>query len=126
MKNEDIMFDLVKEVREEQKEIRSDLHQQSLAFSDHLVTDAKMYEQISQINKTLEVNTRSLQEHMQQTLLVREQTEILKQMYQKLDERLDAVVRPKSFKEVMSKIAKYCGWISAIAGAIYGIVNLLK
>ena len=125
MKNEDIIFDLVKEVREEQKEIRSDLHQQSLVFSEHLVTDAKMYEQLSQINKTLDINTRSLQEHMQQTSLVREQTEILKQMFLKQQETIDNLTKPMTVKELTVKFIKFCGAVSAIAGAVYGISKFL-
>ena len=125
MKNEEIMFDLIKEVREEQKEIRQDLHLQNAVFREHLVTDAKMYEELAKISFTLAVNTQSLKEHMQQTVLVREQTDILKRMYETQKQRMDDLTKPITVKEVLIKFSKFCGWVSAVAGAIYGISRFL-
>lgn len=126
MKNDEMLFDLVKEVREEQKEIREEIHQQSLAFAEHLATDAKMYQEITQINQTLAINTESLKEHMKQTILVREQTEILKRMYELHSKRLDDLNRPLTVKELFAKISKVSAVIAAISGAIYGIARLLE
>lgn len=126
MKNDEMLFDLVKEVREEQKEIREEIHQQSLAFAEHLATDAKMYQEITQINQTLAINTESLREHMKQTILVREQTEILKRMYELHSKRLDDLNRPLTVKELFAKISKVSAVIAAISGAIYGIARLLE
>jgi Golgi nucleoside diphosphatase len=125
VKNEEIMFDLIKEVREEQKEIRQDLHLQNAVFREHLVTDAKMYEELAKISFTLAVNTQSLKEHMQQTVLVREQTDILKRMYETQKQRMDDLTKPITVKEVLIKFSKFCGWVSAVAGAIYGISRFL-
>jgi hypothetical protein len=121
MKNEDIIFDLVKEVREEQKEIRNEIHQQNIVFTEHLATDAKMYEEISNINKTLYLNTESLREHMKQTMLVREQTDILKQLFELQSKRIDDLTKPLTVKDFATYFIKVCGWISAVAGAIYGL-----
>lgn len=126
MKNEEIIFDLVKEVREEQKEIRNDLHQQGLVFAEHLATDAKMYEEISGIHRTLYINTESLKEHMKQTLLVREQTEILRQLFEVQSKRIDDLSRPMTVKELISRVVKICGWVSAVAGAIYALSNIFS
>jgi hypothetical protein len=125
VKNEEIMFDLIKEVREEQKEIRQDLHLQNSVFREHLVTDAKMYEELAKINHTLVINTQSLQEHMQQTMLVREQTDVLRKMYESQKLRMDILTKPLTVKELVSKIAKFCGAVAAISSAIYGISRFL-
>ena len=125
MKNEEILFDLITEVRTDQKEIRQDLHKQSMVFAEHLITDAKMYEELSHMNKILDNNTESLKEHMRQTMLVREQTEILKNMYQNHKDRLDEIEKPITVKETVIKFAKVCSWVSAIASAVYGISRFL-
>ena len=121
MKNDEIIFDLVKEVRDEQKEIRSDLHQQSIVLTEHLATDAKMYDEITAIKNTLIVNTESLKEHMKQTMLVREQTEILRQMYELQVKRVDEITRPLTVAELATNFAKTCAWLSAVLGAIYAV-----
>jgi septal ring factor EnvC (AmiA/AmiB activator) len=114
VKNEEIMFDLIKEVREEQKEIRQDIHRQSIVFSEHMATDAKMYEELSKMNETLTDNTKSLQEHMKRTAT-------LEAMWQMHQARLDDIQKPMTVKEAAGKFAKFCGFVSAVAGAIYGL-----
>lgn len=126
MKSEDILFDLIKEVREEQKEIKEEIHQQSIVFKEHLVTDAQMHEELSLMNQTLILNTQSLKEHMQQTMLVREQTEILKQIYEIQSKRIDELTKPIAVKDVLAFIAKICAWVSAVGGAVYAIIRLLS
>ncbi len=125
MKNEEIMFDLIKEVRQEQKEIREEIHEQGAVFKEHLVTDARMHEELSLMNRTLILNTESLKEHMQQTMLVREQTEILKQMYEIQTKRIDDLMKPLTVKDVLTNFAKICGWVSAVGGAAYAIIKFL-
>ena len=125
MKNEDIIFELVKEVREEQKEIRNDIHQQSIVFTEHLATDTKMYNEISNIHKTLYINTESLKEHMKQTMLVREQTDVLKQLFELQSKRIDDLTKPLTVRELSTQFAKICAWASAVAGAIYAVSRFL-
>ena len=119
------MFDLIKEVRQEQKEIREEIHEQGSVFKEHLITDARMHEELSLMNRTLILNTESLKEHMQQTMLVREQTEILKQMYEIQTKRIDDLMKPLTVKDVLTNFAKICGWVSAVGGAVYVIIKFL-
>lgn len=119
------MFDLIKEVRQEQKEIREEIHEQGAVFKEHLITDARMHQELSLMNRTLILNTESLKEHMQQTMLVREQTEILKQMYEIQTKRIDDLMKPLTVKDVLTNFAKFCGWVSAVGGAVYVIIKFL-
>lgn len=75
MNEKQIIYDLVKEVREEQKDIRSD---------------------ISDIKQVLTVNTSSLQEHMRRT-------DVLEKLYYSQTERIDSLEEPKKLRELLLK-----------------------
>lgn len=75
MLDKEIIYDLVKEVREEQKDIRSD---------------------ISDIKQVLTLNTASLQEHMRRT-------DVLEKMYFSQGERIDSLEEPKKLRELLLK-----------------------
>lgn len=81
-----IVYDLVKEVREEQREIRND---------------------INDIKHTLAVNTNSLQEHMRRT-------EVLEGLYYNHQSRISELEEPKKIREaILKRYIKVAGVITA-------------
>jgi predicted ribonuclease toxin of YeeF-YezG toxin-antitoxin module len=75
MNDKEIIYDLVKEVREEQKDIRAD---------------------ISHIKQVLTLNTSSLQEHMRRT-------DVLEKLYYSQTERIDSLEEPRKLRELLFK-----------------------
>jgi hypothetical protein len=75
MDNKEIIYDLVKEVREEQKLMKED---------------------VSEIKQVLTLNTFSLQEHMRRT-------DVLEKLYYSQSNRLDTLEEPQKIRRVIAK-----------------------
>jgi hypothetical protein len=126
-KSEDIVYDLLSEVRKDIKEVKEDLIEHQVTFKEHLKQDEKLYSELvemkshlSQISQTMIVNTASLQEHIQGV-------ETLKLLHIENARRIESLERPRKFnKELRNKILKYCSAIGVIAGALTAIAKFLQ
>lgn len=97
MNEKQIIYDLVKEVREEQKDIKND---------------------ISDIKQVLSVNTASLQEHMKRS-------DTLEKLYMSQQVRIDALEEPSRLRSALLKrFIKISGILTAIAGLIAAIMKI--
>lgn len=127
MDNEKFLYDLLKEVREDQKQIKEDqsdlktqLSEHRIIFEQHLKADEKMYQELCNISSIMEKNTVSLQEHMRRTA-------ILEDMYIASVKRIDRLEEPSKINDLLkSKVLAVASFITAVGGAIAVIIKILK
>lgn len=122
---QDIIYDLVQEVRVDQKEMHKNLIEHKVVFQEHLRQDEKLYEELydmknnlSEINKILGKNTESLIQHI-------EGVNTLKALHVQNAERIARLEEPDKVKNYLrNKVIMYSGVIAAIAGAAAAIIKI--
>lgn len=98
MNKDEVIYDLVKEVREEQRDMRADM---------------------AEINHTLRINTLSLQDHI-------EGVRTLKALHLQNAGRLDSLEAEKKFRqEFRIKVLKIVAAATTIIGLITAVVKYL-
>lgn len=126
-KNIDDMFSKIDEKLDEVvnsiHKVDKELAIQKSVFDAHTKQDEHMYEELKRMNDTLSQNTASLQEHMQQT-------QLLKETVLKIDARLAPIEVERIKEEAVrkyrnQKLKKYGKIIGVVATAI-GILAATK
>jgi hypothetical protein len=112
-----IIYDLLQEVRSEQRKQSEELCNQTL--------------QLLSIQKDVSANTNDLSEHIRRTDLLEEQTNILRNStdckIQTLNDRIVALEWPSKVKEfIFNKYVKWAGAISVAVGIIYSVLRIFK
>jgi chromosome segregation ATPase len=83
----------------------------------------EMVRQMSRQNDILSENTSSLKEHMSQTLMVREQTSMLRQDHERFQKAVDERMKPMETHiteiNTLSKIAKWFIALVAVPESLY-------
>lgn len=119
-----IIYDLLKEVREEQKNLGKEMAEHKAVFQDHIEQDAKMYDELKKINEILAENTQIVKEHERRSLAIElvvlgDGTENNKGLVG----RLDKLEEPEKAKEYLyKKYMKIFKFIGA-AGAAFGVIS---
>lgn len=125
-----IVYDLIHEVRDEQKEIKKELTEQTVLFREHLKQDEEMYREIQEINKVLDRNTLDLEKHMMRTDLLQDDQkrivgtlETIKDAFESMTKRIEKLEEPDKVKEYLyNKWMKAFKIISA-SGAALGVIS---
>lgn len=130
------IYKSIQEVKEDQKEITSELIEHRVLFKEHLKQDERMYEEIKDIKETLIENTADLKHHIQRTDILQQNQTIFLETIKKIQEavdsistRVDGLEQPEKAKRYLYKqwmsifkiiaaagaagavISKYMGWI---------------
>jgi hypothetical protein len=116
----------VDSVSEQVASIDKDMALQKAALEIRTKQDEKLHEEFKRMNNNLQEYNLSLQEHMQQTML-------LKEMVVKMDERLSPIeidyIQKAAVREWILKntkfIIKVCGALSALGGIGFAILKFL-
>ncbi|HLD91715.1 MAG TPA: hypothetical protein VI911_12010 [Patescibacteria group bacterium] len=112
-----VLYDLLKEVRDEQRRHGDELSYQSAALNF--------------IREEVKVNTVDLKEHKEGVIQNREALRILKEDFEKskkeIDSEIDKLKEPDKFKSWMyGKYVKIAGIITVTTGVIAGIFKVLS
>jgi DNA replication protein DnaD len=95
--------------------IDKDMALQKAALEAHTKQDEKMYEEFTRMNDILQVNTASLKEHMQQTML-------LKELVIKMDKRLSPMeveyIQKTAVKDWVLTRVKFLGKLGFALAAV--------
>lgn len=119
-----IIYDLLKEVREDQKDLAKEMTEHKTVFQDHIEQDAKMYSELVKMNNTLSENTEIVKEHERRSkaielIVLGDGTEKNKGLVG----RLNKLEEPEKAKEYMyKKYMKVFKFIAAF-GAAFGVVG---
>ena len=125
-----IVYDLIHEVRDEQKEIKKELTEQTVLFREHLKQDEEMYREIQQINKVLDRNTLDLEKHMMRTdILQDDQVKIvstldsIKEAFESMTKRIEKLEEPDKVKEYLYQKWMKLFKIIGAGGAALGVIS---
>ena len=100
-----IMYDLLREVREDQKKHGEELAKQSVWL---------IY-----IQKDVQINTDDLSEHIKRTQLNEDQIKILKDMSENINKRVEVLEEPNKVKDFLYKRStKYFAIITSIVTVV--------
>lgn len=122
--SQQIIYDAVKEVREEQKDLKSDINDFKRLFEKHLESDERMYSEFTEMNQILKVNTHSLELHMKRSDTNEKMYQDHHVLIMSIVDRLNRVEQPMTVKQLAKLIVKISAGITAIAGAAYGVKEL--
>jgi len=133
-KTDSILFELLKDTRNDLKELQNDLQSMSEClklhvknFADHTKQDEHMYKEMSEIKYILRQNTDSLIEHMRRTELLEKQLIKYNDRVDEQDKKLESIEEPiKIRKALIKKILTITGLISAVGGAYLIIKSIFK
>ncbi len=99
-----IVYDLLKEIRQEQKEQRIEQKEQN--------------KQLVKLSAIIEKNTDDIKDHIKRT-------EILESIYQKHEEKIIKLEEPQKFKKwLFNKWSKYLGILVALSALMVGILKI--
>jgi len=130
MSDNKMLFDLVSDVRDEQKDIKRELTEQTVLFREHLKQDEEMYREIQEINRTLDRNTLDLEKHMMRTDILQnnqdkftETLDSIRDAFESMTKRIEKLEEPEKAKKYLydkwMKIFK----IIAAGGAAFGVIS---
>ena len=113
----------VDQVAETLNKIDKDVALQQAALEAHTKQDEKMYEEFKRMNDVLQENTESLKVHIQNNML-------LKDMIQKMDDRLSPIelehIQKTAVREWVLRTSKLIAKVGAAAGVITAGIMWLK
>ena len=124
-----VIYDLVKEVKEEQKELTVSLYEHSRSFNSHIVEDQKMADHISGLRIGLDKNNEIL-EKLTETVIIHEARSLNLEKVVVGDEnhiglakRIETLEEPKKAKKYL-----YDKWMSIFkiigaGGLAFGIIS---
>lgn len=123
-----VIYDLIKEVRDEQKQLVSSMQEHTSKFAEHLVSDQKMSDDIRYLKEALHKNneildklTDTVVQHENRSTML-EKVVIGTQEQPGLVPRIEKLEEPDKVKEYLRK--KYMKW-AAVIGATGTIVTVI-
>lgn len=124
---EDLMFELVKEVREDQKQMHKDVVEHTITFREHVKQDEKIYSELSEmrthlgeINIVMEKNTQSLIQHIEGVIA-------LKNLHIQNADRIAKLEEPNRVKEFLrSKVLFWTSLLAGVATCAAAIIKLIS
>ena len=113
----DLIYDIIKEEKEESAEFRKEVREANSKLQEKLTKiEIETSERLSKIESLDEIQNQQLADHIRRT-------ELLEQLHKDNEKRIENLEVPA---RTLTTIAVWAGWISAIAGALYGLISLLK
>jgi len=124
------IYKSIEEIKEEQKDITSELIEHKVLFKEHLKQDERMYGEIKEIKETLIENTTDIKHHIQRTDILQQNQTIFLETIKKIQEavesisdRVDALEQPEKAKQYLYKQWMNIFKIIAAAGAAGAVVS---
>jgi actin-related protein len=127
-----VIYDLLKDVKEEQKDISSQMSSHLEKFSEHLVADQQMLDEVKYIKQGLEKNNEILEKLTETVIIHENRSTTLESIVIGSKEdpgllpRVEKLEEPDKIREYLRK--KYMKWgavITMTTGIIVGISKLL-
>ena len=129
-----VIYDLLNEVREDQKKDSEKLHKVDASISF-------IQSEVREIKEETKVNTKNLSEHMRRTDGVENMVSVLTSLHQDNQKRIESLEedskkkdqeiselknKEKAERNLKQKIKDNIGWIIGIVAATVGIISKLK
>lgn len=125
-----IALDLIKEVREDQRDIKEGLLEQTVLFREHIKQDEEMYHEIKNINSTLFRNTLDLERHIMRTDILQDDQakivdtlETIREAFKSMTKRVEVLEEPEKAKAYLYKKWMKIFKIVGAGGAAFGIIS---
>ena len=123
-----VIYDLIKEIRDEQKELVSSLNEHTTKFTEHLISDQKISDDVSHLKESLDKNNEILDKLTETVITHEARSTMLEKVVIGTEEkpglvgRVDKLEEPEKVKEYLRKKyfkwAKIIGSTTTIIGAI--------
>lgn len=115
-KDLEFVKDVVQDTSKRINSLESSMSSFEKDFAEHMATDRQLAKEIERMGRTLERNTDSLVEHMRRTEINELNIEELKNISQKIDERLRPVEEQAAgVRAIVATVLKMGGIIGGIA-----------
>jgi hypothetical protein len=113
----DLIYDIIKEEKEESAEFRKEVREANSKLQEKLTKiEIETSERLSKIESLDEIQNQQLADHIRRT-------ELLEQLHKDNEKRIESLEVPA---RTLTTMAMWAGWISAVAGAVYAIINFIK
>ena len=113
----DLIYDIIKEEKEESSEFRKEVREANRKIDEKLVKiEVETNDRLSKIEALDQIQNQQLADHIHRT-------ELLEELHKDNEKRIQSLEVPA---RILTTMAIWAGWISAIAGAVYSLITLLK
>jgi hypothetical protein len=112
----DLIYDLVKAEKEESCEFRKEVRASNVKLEERLIKiEIETNDRLSKIEALDNIQNQQLADHIRRT-------EILEDLHKDNEKRIKTLEAPHT---ALTMLGTWVGWISAIGGAIYGLLKFL-
>jgi hypothetical protein len=111
----DLIYDMIKTERDESSEFRKEVRETNRKVEEKLTKiEIETNDRLSKIEALDQVQNQQLAEHIRRT-------EILEDLHRDNEKRIQVLELPSV---TLTMLGSWIGWVSAVGGAIYGILKL--